>query len=207
MQRINIFDFDGTIAESNILKTEAFRYTAVEYGEKISEWFVDYHKANGGVTRQVKIETLCKKIGKAEAYDELLGRYEVYLEKEWLDCPLLPGFREYIATLPGRNVILSGGSKVEIELYLKENNLSQYFIEVYGNPIDKHVNLESINIKYLSAECDVYFYGDSSLDYELSQIIDSKFIFVSPVSEWSSWIEEKDGFYEVLNSYSASKYV
>ena len=56
--RINIFDFDGTIAESNILKTEAFRHAASEYGEDISDWFVEYHKQNGGVTRQVKIETL-----------------------------------------------------------------------------------------------------------------------------------------------------
>jgi phosphoglycolate phosphatase-like HAD superfamily hydrolase len=203
--RINIFDFDGTIAESNILKTEAFRYAAVEYGEKISEWFVDYHKANGGVTRQVKIETLCKKIGKAETYDELLGRYEGYLEKEWLDCPLLPGFREYIATLPGRNVILSGGSKVEIELYLKENNLSQYFIEVYGNPIDKHVNLDSIEAKYLSIGADVYFYGDSSLDFKLAQSISSRFIYVSSVSEWVPSKYDLEAFWLDIRDFNDNK--
>lgn len=183
-KRINIFDFDGTIAESNILKTEAFRYAASDYGKEISEWFVNYHKENGGITRQVKVETLCKKVNDAGAYGELLTRYETYLEKEWLSCPLLAGFRAYIETLEGANVILSGGSKVEIEAYLKVNNLDQYFLEVYGNPTDKYVNLEAIEDRYLEKDSDVYFYGDSKLDFELSKQISAKFIFVSGVSEW-----------------------
>ncbi len=199
--RINIFDFDGTIAESNLLKTDAFRYAASGYGQEISEWFVGYHKVNGGITRQVKIETLCQKINNASAYDELLARYENYLEKEWLSCSLLPGFRAYIETLSGVNIILSGGSKVEIEAYLKANNLDQYFLEVFGNPIDKHVNLETIKDKYLNEESDVYFYGDSQLDFELSEAIKSKFVFVSWVSEWVTWASYKDAFFTVLEVF------
>jgi phosphoglycolate phosphatase-like HAD superfamily hydrolase len=147
---------------------------------------VNYHKENGGVTRQVKIEALCQKINDKSAYNELLERYETHLEKEWLNCPLLPGFRAYIENIAGVNVILSGGSKVEIETYLKENNLDQYFLEVFGNPIDKHVNLDTIKEKHLGKESDVYFYGDSRLDYDLSKLVSAKFIFIKGVSEWHS---------------------
>ncbi|WP_283789621.1 HAD family hydrolase [Bermanella sp. WJH001] len=193
-KRINIFDFDGTIAESNLLKTEAFKQCAIEFGDEVADWFVRYHQENGGVTRQVKIEALCQKINNMNLYNDLMNKYERYLSDEWLNCPLLPGFRGYIETLPGVHLILSGGSKSEIEHYLEENHLKQYFKEVYGNPIDKSTNLEVIQNKYLQNDVEVFFYGDSKLDFQLSSKVCANFVFVSGVSEWKPSLIESHQF-------------
>lgn len=200
-KRINIFDFDGTIAESNLLKTEAFKQCAIEFGDEVADWFVRYHQDNGGVTRQVKINTLCEKIERPDLAEYFLGRYEEYLSREWLGCPLIKGFREYIEHLNGTNLILSGGSKVEIEDFLKANELDCFFVEVFGNPINKRENLETITSKYLSDFDDVFFYGDSALDFELSKSVGANFIFISSVSEWYDWFDYKEMFYMVAKDF------
>ena len=45
------FDFDGVIAESVEIKTEAFREMYISYGKEISEGVVNHHLANGGMSR------------------------------------------------------------------------------------------------------------------------------------------------------------
>lgn len=200
--KVNIYDFDGTIAETNLLKSDAFEFAAIEFGQEIANWFVSYHKANGGITRQVKIKTLCDKLGRVDLYDYFLERYEDYLSKNWLTCPIIPGFREYVKNTEGTNVILSGGAKVEIESYLKFNNLDEYFVEVFGNPIDKDVNLEAIKNKYLSNDVAVDFYGDSKLDFELSKRVQANFYFVKSVSEWEDWLLFKNDFKEIFEDFT-----
>ena len=46
-----IFDFDGVIAESVEIKTEAFRDMYSSYGKDISDSVVDHHLINGGMSR------------------------------------------------------------------------------------------------------------------------------------------------------------
>lgn len=200
--RLNIFDFDGTIAETNLLKTEAFKFAAKNFGDDIQKWFVSYHQRNGGVTRQEKIKFLCNKIGKPSLYNNLLNEYESYLNDQWLGCPLLPGFCEYIENLDGTNVILSGGSKVEIENYLDKNNLTQYFVGVYGNPTAKDVNLSEISKVHVHPNTDVYFYGDSQLDYDLSIKAGAKFVYLEKVSEWAPLSSDRKCFFQSIDDYN-----
>ena len=49
-----VFDCDGVILDSNLLKTIAFSKSLPEYPEKVSK-FIDYHKANGGISRYKKV--------------------------------------------------------------------------------------------------------------------------------------------------------
>ena len=48
------FDFDGVIAESAMLKTEAFREMYMPYGTQIANEVADYNVAVGGVSRYNK---------------------------------------------------------------------------------------------------------------------------------------------------------
>lgn len=199
--KINIFDFDGTIAETNLLKTEAFSYISKPFGEDVNKWFVEYHRANGGVTRQVKIKELCHKFNDLDLYDSLMEQYASFLKENWFTSPLLKGFRIFIESSDTVNIILSGGSKVEIEDYLEHHKLSQYFEAVYGNPISKYDNLETIKDKYLNGEVTVDFYGDSRLDFELSESIGANFIFQKQCTEWDEWHLSEGGFYTVIDGF------
>ena len=58
-----IFDYDGVIAESVNVKTEAFAEMYKPYGESILKKVVSHHEANGGISRFEKFRiyhNLCK---------------------------------------------------------------------------------------------------------------------------------------------------
>ena len=50
-----IFDCDGVILNSNIIKTEGFFEFALSLGKKNAEKLVNYHIKNGGISRYEKI--------------------------------------------------------------------------------------------------------------------------------------------------------
>ena len=54
--KVLIFDFDGVLADSNEIKTEAFSELYKSYGEDIVANVVKHHKANGGMTRYEKFK-------------------------------------------------------------------------------------------------------------------------------------------------------
>ena len=51
-----IFDFDGVIAESVQVKTDAFAALYVTYGKDIVDRVVEHHESNGGMSRFEKIK-------------------------------------------------------------------------------------------------------------------------------------------------------
>ena len=50
-----IFDFDGVIAESTNIKTDAFVSIYNEYSEEVQARVKDYHVKNSGISRYKKI--------------------------------------------------------------------------------------------------------------------------------------------------------
>ena len=51
-----IFDFDGVIAESVQVKTDAFMELYVLYGQDVVQKVTKHHEANGGMSRYEKIK-------------------------------------------------------------------------------------------------------------------------------------------------------
>jgi beta-phosphoglucomutase-like phosphatase (HAD superfamily) len=49
-----IFDCDGVVLNSNAVKTNAFYQTTLPYGQAAADAMVEYHVANGGVSRYKK---------------------------------------------------------------------------------------------------------------------------------------------------------
>lgn len=59
-----IFDFDGVILDSNLIKEEGFTQLFIDYGEDKTRQIVEYHRLNGGLSRYHKIRYF---------FNELLG--------------------------------------------------------------------------------------------------------------------------------------
>ncbi|MBT7899475.1 MAG: HAD hydrolase-like protein, partial [Candidatus Marinimicrobia bacterium] len=51
-----IFDFDGVIADSVQVKTDAFASLYEQYGDNIVTKVIEHHEANGGMSRFKKIK-------------------------------------------------------------------------------------------------------------------------------------------------------
>ena len=54
--QVILFDFDGVLAESMNVKTQAFAKLYEEYGSEIVEKVIKHHIENGGVSRYKKFQ-------------------------------------------------------------------------------------------------------------------------------------------------------
>ena len=95
-----IFDFDGVIAESVQVKTDAFAEIYKNYGSDIVKKVVEHHEANGGISRFEKIRFyhesfLNREITERELSD-LANQFSSLVLDNVIGAPYVPGAFEYI---------------------------------------------------------------------------------------------------------------
>lgn len=185
-----VFDCDGVILDSNYIKSDAFYSSTLSYGKEAADQFVNYHQANGGVTRQVKFEYFCREILKLDKwqqpYFELLEKYGVIVSNELKTAKLIPGVKELLHQLHsnGKNIfVVTGGNELETKSVLFQKDIGHYFSLILGNPTTKHSNMLSLNKNGAFVEKSFYF-GDSELDWKLAGDFGLEFLCVYGVSEW-----------------------
>ena len=96
-----IFDYDGVIAESVNVKTEAFAEMYKPYGESILKKVVSHHEANGGISRFEKFriyhkEYLGQEIDQAMV-DKLAERFSDLVLQKVVDSHYVKGAFEFIS--------------------------------------------------------------------------------------------------------------
>lgn len=189
-----VFDCDGVVLDSNIVKTEAYFRTAKTLGatDEQAQALVDYHVKLGGISRYHKFdyylrEILHKPVTDA-AVQALLDEFARELEVGLMECEIAEGLQELRAATANANwMILSGGDQQEIRNLFKKRDLSQYFDGgLFGSPDNKDQVLEreaaSEQLNYPAL-----FIGDSKYDFEAATRANMDFIFVSDWTEVPDW--------------------
>ncbi len=165
-----IFDYDGVIAESVNVKTEAFSELYKPYGEDIVKKVTVHHKANGGISRFEKFKIYHKKfLGQdinQDKVDELASKFSQLVLQKVIDSPFVPGAYEFISdNYQNYDFFISTGTPTEeMEIILKTNNIRKFFIEVYGSPEKKDIHVRKILGKYGYKNNEVVFIGDALTD-------------------------------------------
>ena len=180
-----VFDFDGVIADSNRLKSNAFKDTLDILNLPSSDQLVNYNKRHGGITALKKFEHYVENINPS------CGIKASFLEDTFREIvsAQLPyqKFDEFLPELYKFHLrftchIISGGNQLEIDNYLKINNLASSFNGlVLGNPKSKQENFEYYSSRY-TPKNSIYF-GDSELDSIISKKFNMRFLFISHWSE------------------------
>lgn len=188
---VYVFDCDGVILDSNALKSEAFRAIAEPFGASVAAAFVDYHQQFGGLSRQHKIAWLLdqqlripgtERAGFAARLEAEFGRI---CRAGLQGCALVPGVREFLASLPAtsRAWVVSGGAEDEVRAVLAAHGLSGHFAGIYGNPVSKRDNLRALQRQGCLEPCGLYL-GDAELDMLLAEEFGLDFLYVYGFSEW-----------------------
>ena len=181
MPEILVFDFDGVILESADIKTRAFRELFSAYPDRVDA-IVAYHKANAGISRFRKFRYIYEHVlGKPLGLEEerALGeRFSDLVVDEVMRCPFVPGALEFLqAYSRTRPLFLASGTPDgELQRLVAARNLSQFFREVFGSPMEKCAILERILATTDKPRTLLLFVGDGRSDYEAAKAAGVGFI-------------------------------
>jgi len=184
-----VFDCDGVVLDSNKVKTQAFYNAALPHGEQAAQQLVDYHVANGGVSRYKKFEyflsTIIGKAGEEEIFNTLINAYAQEVKKGLLECEIATGLTELRKkTSQARWLIVSGGDEQELRELFYVRGLSNLFDGgIFGSPDTKDaILLREIGSGNICRPA--LFLGDSRYDHVASAAAGLDFVFVSAWSEF-----------------------
>lgn len=196
-----IFDCDGVVLDSNKVKTEAFYQATLPYGQAAAQAMVDYHIANGGVSRYRKFAHFLEKIAPIKAeqsgpnLEALLQVYAGHVHDGLLSCAIAPGLKALREkTTNARWLIVSGGDQAELREVFGLREIANWFDGgIFGSPDTKDDILarESTRGTILQP---ALFLGDSKYDYKASMSAGFDFLFLSGWSEvagWEHWVENE----------------
>jgi phosphoglycolate phosphatase-like HAD superfamily hydrolase len=169
--KVIFWDFDGVIKESVNVKTEAYVRLFEPFGRAVGERVREHHERHGGMSRFEKIPLYLSWAGQSEMQEEV-SRYcdsfgtNVY--RAVLECPWVPGVREYLANHYQRQIfiLVSATPCGELRRILDALEIAGYFREVYGAPVSKTAAIASALARHQCLPTEALSIGDSMSDYE-----------------------------------------
>ena len=195
-----VFDCDGVVLHSNKIKTQAFYQATLPYGETAAQAMVDYHIANGGISRYKKftyfLDTLVQASQTGPKLEELLANYAVRIREGLLSCEVAEGLlRLREQTAKTRWLIVSGGDQTELRDIFTLRGMTELFDGgIYGSPESK----DEILVRELASgniQQPALFLGDSKYDYQAATQAGLDFIFLRKWSEAldaESWLMDEN---------------
>ena len=188
MKKILIFDFDGVILDSVLVKGDAFGYIFKDYGDEIVDKVKEYHKQNGGLPRAEKIKNIfsviLKKHPPQDVIDKYCRKFSIIVVDMVLKTDFIPGSFKFIKDNCNLydQYIVSATPQKELEIIIKKRKIRKYFKDIYGSPIDKHTHIKSIISNNGCVFSSAVFIGDSFSDLESSIKAGVEFIGVKSSS-------------------------
>lgn len=189
-----MFDCDGVILDSNVVKTEAYFRTAKNLSatDEQAQALVDYHVKLGGISRYHKFDWYLREVLKQAVTDEaiqvLLDEFSRELEEGLMHCTIADGLQELRDATAGiKWMILSGGDQQEIrDLFAKRKLADLFDGGLFGSPDNKDAVLAREKASG-NLQLPALFIGDSKYDHEASTNAGLDFIFVSDWTEVPDW--------------------
>lgn len=188
-----VFDCDGVVLDSNVVKTEAYFRTAKNLGatDAQAQALVDYHVKLGGISRYHKFdwylrEVLQQPVTEA-AVQKLLDSFSQELEVGLMQCNLAKGLFALREKTESNWLILSGGDQQEIRDLFANRKIAHMFNGgLFGSPDNKDLVLAR-EMANNNISQPALFLGDSKYDFEVATRAGLDFIFISDWTEVPDW--------------------
>ncbi|NOT14792.1 MAG: HAD hydrolase-like protein [Methylotenera sp.] len=189
-----VFDCDGVVLDSNVVKTEAYFRTAKNLGasDAQAQALVDYHVKLGGISRYHKFDWYLREVLNQPvtelAVQTLLNTFGRELEEGLMNCPIAEGLQALReATSQANWMILSGGDQEEIRTLFAKRQLAYLFDGgLFGSPDNKDTVLAREKASG-NLRLPALFIGDSKYDFEAATRADLDFLFLSDWTEVADW--------------------
>lgn len=165
------FDFDGVLADSVEVKTEAFAKLYEPYGREVVVQVIEHHRRYGGMTRADKFRYyhrnyLGRELSENEMA-ELCQQFSELVVDEVVAAPEIRGagdfLRKWCFGLPC--FVISATPEEEIREIVRRRGMTNYFKEVLGAPVSKHDNLARLLNTFGLNPSKCCLFGDAESDY------------------------------------------
>jgi len=186
-----IFDFDGVLAESVHIKTQAFSQIYSEYGENIANKVVKHHKANGGMSRYEKFPYYHKNFLNIDLSEEDINQLSDDFSKLVIEGVInaeeVNGALLFLKKNDKRCKywIVSATPENEIIKIAKKRGIDGLFVKIFGSPEKKPNIVKKILIDYNISKNETVFLGDAMSDLEAAKINNIDFILRSTIENKS----------------------
>lgn len=178
-----IWDFDGVILNSNEIRDKGFETVLEDYSEDEIESLLEFHRANGGLSRYVKFRYFFEEIRGEAISDEEVKDWAVKFSKimralltdsalqieESIDF-IRKNHQKY------RMFVASGSDQSELRYLCKQHKLDAYFEGIFGSPVAKNDIVRNIIKDFNIDPANTYLIGDSRNDFEAAHNNEIKFI-------------------------------
>jgi beta-phosphoglucomutase-like phosphatase (HAD superfamily) len=180
------FDFDGVLADSVEVKTEAFRALYLPDGPEVADRVVAHHRDNGGMSRFDKFAVYEREfVGRPfddARCQELAGRFSELVLAGVLAAPAIPGAEEFLrqAAAACPCFVVSATPEPEIRHIVTERALAPLLTEVTGAPTSKTENLARLLREHRLDPTACVFFGDAVSDYDAATACGVRFVGIAP---------------------------
>lgn len=188
-----VFDCDGVVLDSNVVKTEAYFRTAKNLGatDAQAQALVDYHVKLGGISRYHKFDWYLREVLQQPVTDasvqKLLDSFSQELEVGLMQCNLAKGLFALREKTDSNWLILSGGDQQEIRDLFANRKIAHMFNGgLFGSPDNKDLVLAR-EMANNNISQPALFLGDSKYDFEVATRAGLDFIFISDWTEVPDW--------------------
>ena len=176
------FDFDGVLAESVEVKTQAFRKLYLPYGEEIAQIVVNHHLQNGGISRFEKFKIYHQEWLNVQldniGMEKITLQFSNFVLEGVVNSTEVKGAFDFLEQNKEnfQYYIITGTPTEEMKIILEKRNMDCFFKGVYGSPTKKTDWSEYIIGKEGLDRKSIVFIGDALADYEAAQNSSINFI-------------------------------
>ena len=177
-----LWDFDGVILDSMKVRDWGFEEIFKDFDQELIDQLLAFHRANGGLSRYVKIryffeEILNRTISEdevlkyAESFSFLMKRELTNSENLILDALgfIQNNYQHY------NFHIVSGSDQKELRFLNKELGIKQYFKSIHGSPTPKTFLVKTLIKENNYNAKNIILIGDSINDFEAASANDISF--------------------------------
>lgn len=167
--RALVFDFDGTLVDSNAIKWRGFEEVFAEFQDRLDDIMVycrgANHRIRGDKFRHV-YEQILGLPYTAAIESELQGRYAAATTQAIIDAREIPGAMAFLTDVGDRyrTALLSSTPHHILLEILERRGMRRYFQHVQGAPVDKAAWLRAFRRDHALASEQIAFFGDTKED-------------------------------------------
>lgn len=186
-----VFDFDGTLVDSNEIKAHAFAVCFAEF-PKHHDRILAYCCGNHHLSRSEKMRYVYEEILQlpysADAEAQLQKRFAAATTQQIIHSPQIPGATQFLSVAKNnyRTALLSNTPQDILFCIIEARGWRGYFDQIRGAPVQKGEWLTMFCKQQLIQPRKTVFVGDTQEDYDASRQAGCMFIGVGSASFRSS---------------------